>query len=151
MSILEPATSPVLGYGPMDDVHAEFTQFVSEAMTCADSELAAYVHRIHAHLLPHFAAEDAWMRESEFPARNCHIDEHAAVLQSADEVLPLVQAGNLAIGRAFVRELERWFPSHTDYLDSALAAWMCKRRFGGKPIVLQKRQTDQLAPPQRSR
>ena len=37
------------------------------------------------------------------------------------------------IGRDFAAELERWFPGHADYLDSALAAVRCKRQFGGKP------------------
>jgi len=50
-----------------------------------------------------------------------------------------VARGDLAIGRAFAAELERWFPGHADYLDSALAAWLCKRRFGGKPVVLHAR------------
>ena len=43
---------------------------------------------MRANLRAHFAAEDEWMRETDFPARDCHIDEHAAVLRSADEVLP---------------------------------------------------------------
>jgi len=55
------------------------------------------------------------------------------------QVLDLVAQGNLAIGRDFAAELERWFPGHADYLDSALAAWMCKRQFGGKPVVLHAR------------
>lgn len=99
-------------------------------------------------LVAYFSEEDVWMRDSGFPARNCHIEEHAAVLRSADEVLPLVKSGNLAIGRAFVRELDSWFPGHAGYLDSALAAWICKCRFGGKPIVLQKRQEAKLELPQ---
>ena len=31
-----------------------------------------------------------------------------------------------------------WFPGHADYLDSALAHWMCKQRLGGKPVVLRR-------------
>ena len=54
-------------------------------------------------------------------------------------IMDLVAQGNLAIGRDFAAELERWFPGHADYLDSALAAWMCKRQFGGKPVVLHAR------------
>ena len=70
-----------------------------------------------------------------------------------DDLLPLLDAAVLlgfaevadgdvrltAIGRDFAAELERWFPGHADYLDSALAAWMCKRQFGGKPVVLHAR------------
>jgi hypothetical protein len=38
----------------------------------------------------------------------------------------------------FAGYLFEWFPGHADYLDSALAAWMTKRRFGGKPVVLRR-------------
>jgi hemerythrin len=100
--------------------------------------LHACLLQVTAHLRAHFGAEDRWMRETDFPPGDCHMDEHAAVLRSADEVEPLVAGGNLAVGRSFLQELARWFPGHADYLDSALAAWMCKRQFGGKPVVLQR-------------
>jgi hemerythrin len=129
----------VLGFGPMDAVHAEFDTLVAETLRADDAELPHALERLAVHLRAHFEAEDGWMRETDFPARDCHIDEHAAVRRSADEVLARVAVGDFAIGRDFVRELERWFPGHADYLDSALAAWMCKRRFGGKPVVIQRR------------
>lgn len=128
----------VLGFDPMDDVHAQFEQCLVSALDCPDAALLQQLQALIEHLQSHFAAEDAWMRESEFPPAQCHIDEHAAVLRSASEVLPLVAQGQLPLGRAFVRELANWFPAHADHLDSALAAWMSKRRFGGKPIVFKR-------------
>ena len=133
------ATDVVLGYGPMDTIHAEFDALVRTVLAATDDDFHASLLPLVAHLHSHFAEEDAWMRETDFPPRDCHMDEHAAVLRSAAEVEPLVAAGQVAVGRAFVAELARWFPGHADYLDSALAAWMCKRRFGGKPVVLQRR------------
>ena len=53
--------------------------------------------------------------------------------------LVLALPGSESGARDFAAELERWFPGHADYLDSALAAWMCKRQFGGKPVVLHAR------------
>jgi len=128
----------VLGYGPMDAVHMEFETLVAAPLKCVDSALQAHLARLIVHLREHFEAEDRWMRETDFPARDCHIEEHAAVLRSADEVMPLVAVGDTVVSRAFVAELQRWFPGHADYLDSALAAWMCKRRHGGRPVVLQR-------------
>ena len=66
-------------------------------------------------------------------------DEHAAVMRSVAEVRERVAQGDIAVGRSLAQELARWFPGHADYLDSALAAWMCKRQFGGKPVVLQRK------------
>lgn len=128
----------LLGYGPMDDTHREFVDIVGALLTCEDSALAGHMQAFIAHAESHFGAEDAWMEKSDFPARGCHVDEHAAVLSSAREVLPLVEGGNFEIGRRFAAELERWFPGHADYLDSALAQWMVKRSHGGVPIVLRR-------------
>jgi hemerythrin len=60
------------------------------------------------------------------------------VLESAREVVPLVAAGNMAIGRLLTEELVRWFPGHADYMDAALAHWMSKKKFGGAPVVLRR-------------
>jgi hemerythrin-like metal-binding protein len=88
-----------------------------------------------AHLESHFDQENTWMRESEFPARDCHIEQHDAVLESVHEVQVLLAQGNTQICRGLVQALADWFPKHATHLDSALAHWMCKRRLGGKPVV----------------
>jgi hemerythrin len=127
-----------LGYGPMDTIHAEFSELLALANGPGERDWVELLTRIDAHLRSHFEAEDRWMTETEFPPRECHMDEHAAVLKSSGEVLALAVEGETSPAPSFVAELGRWFPGHADYLDSALAAWMCKRRFGGKPVVLHK-------------
>ena len=61
-----------------------------------------------------------------------------SVLQSIDEVQALLAQGNTQIYRRLTEELSQWFPGHADYLDSALAHWMCKQRLGGKPVVVRR-------------
>jgi hemerythrin len=129
----------VLGFTPMDDVHAEFSDLVERATYCPDADFPARLDALVAHLEAHFGLEDQWMAETDFPPGDCHRDEHAAVLSSAAEVQALALPLRVQIGRDFVRELAAWFPVHADYLDSALAAWMCRRAHGGKPIVLHRR------------
>ncbi|VTU20611.1 cation-binding hemerythrin HHE family protein [Variovorax sp. SRS16] len=136
----EPTQAVVLGYAPMDDVHAEFADVIARAAACNDADFMSCLDEVIRHLRSHFEAEDAWMRASDFPPKDCHMQEHAAVLRSADEVCALPAERQVDVGRAFVRELADWFPGHADYLDSALAAWMCKRAHGGKPIVLHRRE-----------
>lgn len=128
----------LLGYGPMDTVHEEFVQVVRHLLSCADDGVPEALDAFIAHAEAHFGEEDRWMRETAFPARDCHIDEHAAVMKSAHEVRELVQRGERAIARDFAGELARWFPGHADYLDSALAHWMFKRQHAGKPVVLRR-------------
>ena len=54
------------------------------------------------------------------------------------EVNDLVISGDNSQCLRLSIALMDWFPGHADYLDSALAHWMCKERLGGKPIVLRR-------------
>lgn len=128
----------VLGFGPMDEVHEEFVNLVGAMQTARDEELAALLDAFAKHAQAHFDAENAWMVETDFPARECHIDEHAAVMRSVHQVRERLAGGDYAVARRLADELASWFPGHADYLDSALAHWMCKRRLGGKPVILRR-------------
>lgn len=135
----KPLAPMVLGYTPMDDVHVEFVEVVQQAIDCADHDFPARLEAVVAHLKRHFEQEDRWMDETGFPPGDCHRDEHAAVLASAADVQALESAQLIEVGREFIKALVDWFPNYADYLDSALAAWMCKRAFGGKPVVLHRK------------
>jgi hemerythrin len=128
----------LLGYRPMDAVHQEFVDCVSALQRAGDAQLPAALAALELHAVAHFSDEDRWMVETDFPARECHINEHAAVLKSVREVRALLEQGNTQVCRRLGLELARWFPGHADYLDSALAHWMCKQRLGGKPVVVRR-------------
>lgn len=128
----------LLGYQPMDDVHHEFVTVVSALQKASDAELGPCLDAVAEHAQRHFDEENRWMEDTQFPARECHIDEHAAVMASVREVQQLVAQGDTVQCRRLADELARWFPGHADYLDSALAHWMCKQRLGGKPVVIRR-------------
>lgn len=128
----------LLGFKPMDDTHQEFVAIVNSMLTADDLALAGIVESFENHAKAHFDQEAKWMAETDFPASQCHLDEHNAVMKSAREVRELVTTGNVAVARRFAAELKKWFPAHADYLDSALAQWMVKKRHGGVPIVLKR-------------
>jgi hemerythrin len=129
----------LLGYPPMDAVHEEFVELVNAMKAAPDAELASWLDRFVEHAQAHFGAEDGWMNETDFPARECHIGEHAAVMASVNEVRRLLaEGGDCEPARRLVTHLEAWFPGHADYLDSALSHWMCKLRWGGKPVVIRR-------------
>lgn len=127
-----------LGYGPIDHIHEEFVVLVDALLAAPDEQVAAALAAVYVHSREHFASEDQWMQETDFPARDCHADEHAAVLQSMEGVTRRVAGGDFEAGRHLARALADWFPGHADYQDSALAHWMCKMRLGGKPVVLRR-------------
>jgi hemerythrin len=134
--------SHTLGYAPIDLIHEEFVQLLARLKVARDDELAELLSAMEEHLQSHFGEENTWMRESGFPPRDCHIEQHDAVLKSVHEVQGLLAQGNAQICRALVQALADWFPNHADHLDSALAHWMCKRRLGGKPVVFRSIKSD---------
>lgn len=130
----------LLGFTPMDEVHEEFYEVTLRLVTCTESSALAAIAAFEQHAVSHFEQEDEWMRSTNFPPRDCHLDEHAAVLKSVREVKAAVEEGR--VGADVVRDLGmhlfNWFPGHADYLDSALAAWMTKLSMGGKPVVFRR-------------
>lgn len=128
----------LLGFGPMDATHEDFVRCVTAVQQATDADLPAAMDALARHLREHFSQEDQWMRETGFPPRDCHIDEHAAVLKSVEEVQALLADGDVNEPRRLANALADWFPGHADYLDSALSHWMCKQRLGGKPVVIRR-------------
>jgi hemerythrin-like metal-binding protein len=128
----------VLGFGPMDAIHREFVDLVAAVQLAPDEELVDRLAALATHCQQHFEEENRWMIETDFPPRDCHIDEHNAVLQSVRDVQALLAQGDIDNCRRLTEALAGWFPGHADHLDSALAHWMCKRRFGGKPVVFRR-------------
>jgi hemerythrin len=128
----------LLGHQEMDDVHHEFVTLLGQLQGAPQAEAAALLEALAVHTRAHFEMENTWMRDTGFPPRDCHIDEHAAVMKSIDEVRGRVALDDYGDVASLADALASWFPGHADYLDAALAQWMCKRRFGGKPIVIRR-------------
>ena len=128
----------LLGYIPMDDTHKEFVEHLDALLAAEDTAFLERLEAFERHAIAHFAEEDAWMERTDFPPKECHVDEHAAVLKSVRLVLEQVKQGDIAEGRRLAAALADCFPGHAFHLDSALAHWMVKRSFGGKPIVLRR-------------
>ena len=122
----------------MDDTHKEFVEHLDALIGAEDAEFLERLEAFERHAVAHFAEEDAWMERTDFPPKECHIDEHAAVLKTVREVLELVRQGDVPEGRRLAAALADWFPGHAFHLDRALAHWMVKRSYGGKPVVLRR-------------
>lgn len=140
-AVFEWTDSFKLGHALMDDTHEEFVSIVNTLLTCPNEDLLKHLDAFAEHGEAHFAQELAWMKETDFPSTDCHAGEHEAVMKSVREVQALLAAGgNPQIARGLAQELARWFPGHADYLDSALAQWLVKKKTGGVPIVLRRDQ-----------
>ena len=131
-----------LGHTQMDEVHEEFVEIVNAMMVCADDALLFHLRRFEVHARDHFDQERHWMNASGFPAAECHLAEHDAVMRSVAEVMDGVRlGGSPAEIRRLAGALADWFPAHADYLDAALAQWLVKQATQGVPLVFRRRES----------
>ena len=129
----------LLGFAPMDATHRDFVDCVRRLRQATPDTAAVCLHAMLNHAQEHFEEERRWMDETGFPATQCHVDEHEAVLGSLHEVAELLRSGaKVELVHSLADALANWFPGHADYMDAALSHWMCKRTFGGAPLVLRR-------------
>jgi len=128
-----------LGHQTMDETHQEFVARVQALLTTDDDDLENALEAFAEHAHRHFGDEDASMRETAYGSAGCHIDEHAAVLRSLDDVRALLADGRTEVVRSFARALVDWFPEHVRVMDQGLARWLVQRQLGASPVVIRRR------------
>lgn len=128
----------LVGHGGMDDTHREFVACVDALLCATDMQQGVALQAFAEHALRHFREEDDAMRESDYGSAGCHVDEHAAVLKSLDDVRAALAQGRHDVVRSFALALANWFPRHAQVMDLGLARWLNQRRLGGSPVLIQK-------------
>ena len=130
-----------LGHPGMDATHREFVACVAAMLDADDGALAAALEVFGAHARRHFAEEDRQMAVTRYGSAGCHVDEHAAVLKSLDEVRDALARGRHEVVRSFARALADWFPEHARVMDQGLARWLIERELGGAPVRILRKST----------
>ena len=146
MRDMDTASSLALGDPRLDRDHAELQRLAGQLAQARNrDEVTAALDALARHCAAHFATEDEDLRRMQGnDDAVCHIDEHAAVLKSLDEVKAWIDRNEdvvrmVNIVQSLCAELERWLPEHVHYMDAAVAAYRGKNRFGGVPIVFPSR------------
>lgn len=130
----------LLGHGTIDENHREFVELVHAVLTAHEDDLDARLEALREHAVRHFGDEDRLMVDEGMPNRQCHLDEHKAVLTSFSEVQALEPGPRKRyIIRDLASELARWFPGHADEMDSGLAKFLVRKKLGGAPVVLRRK------------
>lgn len=137
--------SLLVGHVDMDAEHHHFVMLVHTMQVATDAGLPAALDALVEHATAHFSGENASMVATAFPARECHEQEHEAVLATLRGVRVRLAHGEHGVARAVAAELAVWFPAHVQQLDSALSHWITKSLYGGKPIALQSRRQSESA------
>jgi len=108
-----------VGYPRMDALHREFHDLLEALQQPGDE--GEKLLALHEHLLRHCSQEERWMRESNFPACECHQREHETLLEVIAEVRRRFDAGDSEIVARLALELPQWFEVHANSMDAALA------------------------------
>lgn len=122
----------LLGVDEMDDTHREFVAVVNRLNGADKVEFVSLFAELVEHTQAHFEHDNELMPECGFRAISEHKAEHDRVLGDLHRFNARVAAGNVTMGRAYVREnLSGWFELHAQTMDSALAAALKVHRDGG--------------------
>lgn len=121
MATMEWSEALELGVDAMDGTHRQFVQHLNALGEASDADMLACFDAFYAHTVEHFAQENEWMQQINFPPVHCHTAEHEGVLEVMREVRGHLQAGNYEVGRVLARELAAWFQGHAATMDAMLA------------------------------
>jgi hemerythrin-like metal-binding protein len=129
-----------LGDAQLDAEHRELQRLTEELLAARPEQLAAAVDALHGHATAHFGGEDQDLRRLGGHNAECHLDEHAAVLKSLDEVREIVadptgeSAAKLRLARRLASQLSQWLPDHVDQMDASVVAARDRALLGGTRV-----------------
>jgi hemerythrin-like metal-binding protein len=130
-----------LGDPALDQEHAELQRLIDALRQALPADALSALDALKAHAENHFGLEDADLRRLGGANATCHLDEHAAVLRSLDDVRAVLereQPPSDLVAR-LAAELTRWLPEHVQAMDAGIASVRTRERFGGVPIQLTRR------------
>ncbi|MBK8072218.1 MAG: hypothetical protein IPK34_09465 [Ramlibacter sp.] len=164
LRLRQPGTTQVqLRYGQIRTQAGEET-LTATTKSCTRSSRACWAHprttwclpSTHcAHAAQHFAMEDEHLRDMKDGNSKCHLDEHANVLKSFDEVREvLVGAAHppemkQRVVQSLSVELLDWLPHHVQEMDAGVATHRSKQRSAERPFRSAAAQRPELARPRR--
>lgn len=134
-----------LGEETLDRDHEELHAFITRLLGASAGDMVPALDALRAHAAQHFATEDEHLRDMKDGNSKCHLDEHANVLKSFDEVREvLVGAAHppemkQRLVQSLSVELLDWLPHHVQEMDAGVATYLSKQRFGGAPVQISRR------------
>jgi hemerythrin-like metal-binding protein len=129
MPVMNWNESLVLDEGVMDDTHREFIDLLNRLADAPAEQVLAVLDEFIAHTEAHFGQEQRWMEQMGFPPTECHVREHAGVMEISREVRNRAAAGETAFARVLAQGVAEWFETHAASMDRVLALYMKDRGY----------------------
>ena len=134
-----------LGDSVLDEDHLRLEDLVLQLRDAPLDEVSRRLEAVREHASRHFALEDIELRAMADGNSKCHLDEHAAVFISLDEVMVVLTQVDVAAEKKallinrLATELHVWLPGHVHEMDAGVASHRSKQRFGGAPVKIARR------------
>lgn len=133
-----------LGEETLDRDHEELHALITSLLGAPVDGMVTALDALRVHAAQHFASEDEHLRDMKDGNANCHLDEHANVLKSLDEVRDVLvgpahpQETKQRLVQSLSVQLLDWLPHHVQEMDAGVATYRSKRRFGGAPVKVSR-------------
>ena len=113
----------VLGVEMMDQDHRRIEKMFEAASHAPDEDLPVLYRDVAKELAAHFAREEDFLRERQFPGLNCHLAQHNVLLaEMAHGEPPKAAGGELRRRMLFV--MPQLVLSHVTTMDRMAAAFL---------------------------
>lgn len=136
-----------LGDAALDQDHARLESLIIQLRDAHFTNAVSALDALHEDARQHFDLEDIELREIRDGNAECHVDEHAAVLKSLEQVSDVLkknessQDDQTALVHRLATQLLLWLPEHVRAMDAGVATYRAKKRFGGVPMAFARRPT----------
>lgn len=124
MEVIQFTPAFELSHAEMDGTHREFVDLLNRVAAAPDDRLVHALDEFIAHTEAHFAQEQKWMEEIQFPPLHCHVREHEGVLEISREVRTRVAAGETHLAGVLAKAVAEWFANHVASMDTVLAVYL---------------------------
>jgi len=111
-----------VGISRIDDEHKQFIDIINMAIATKEhnddpEELKEVLHRITMYAINHFATEETYMIEFNYPEYQYHREEHHNFSKKVLEYCEKVHGGDFHISNEILEYLKQWLVNHIQITD----------------------------------
>lgn len=134
-----------IGDPQLDEDHERLERAICALVAARAPDRVLALDQLRQAAGAHFESENADLHRMGDGNAKCHVDEHAAVLRSLNEVDQALassardEAFKAALIQRLGSQLLDWLPVHVREMDAAVVKFRVSQRFGGAPVMLSRR------------
>jgi hemerythrin len=111
-----------VGISRIDDEHRQFIDIINQAIVTKEhnddpEELKEVLHSITMYAISHFATEESYMIQFNYPEYQYHKEEHHDFSKKVIEYCDRINDGGSQLSNIILEYLKRWLVNHIQITD----------------------------------